>query len=172
MLTRPRPSRALPRTLGILGLVLALAACGDSSSGPTDPAVITSTEVESQSFELANGARREQGVQPQLGLDGTVGGVARSHSEAMRDEGFFGHVDRNGDNVGDRLRRAGVSFSRAAENIVRLSDSSNPAVEAHATMMASRSHRDNILDPSFRLAGVGVAQRGDTCWITQIFIKP
>lgn len=166
-----RLGRAVAETLGVLGLALTLAACGGSSSGPTDPARITSAEVELHSFQLVNSARQDQGVQPQLGLDEIVGSVARSHSESMRDEAFFGHVDRNGNTVGDRLRQAGVSFSKAAENLIRLSDSGNPAVEAHSTMMASQPHRDHILDPSFQLVGVGVALRGDTYWLTQIFIR-
>ena len=47
-----------------------------------------------------------------------------------------------------------------------------PAQVAHKQLMASASHRKNILSPKYRLAGVGVAKAGNTYWITQIFIKP
>ena len=38
--------------------------------------------------------------------------------------------------------------------------------------MASATHRDNIMDPRFELAGIGVARQGNVFWVTQIFIRP
>jgi uncharacterized protein YkwD len=128
--------------------------------------------VEFQSFQLANQARSSEKIEPQLGQESAVAQVARLHSEAMRDEGFFGHVSKSGDGLRQRLDKAGVQYSGAAENLAEVNHRSNPAQIAHSQLMASSSHRKNILNPKYRLAGVGVAKAGDTYWITQIFIKP
>ena len=170
---RFRLTQTPARTLGIFGLAFALATCGgDTGRSPTDPVRMASGEVEFESFQLINDARSEEGAQPQLALEESLSGVARSHSEAMRDRGFFGHVDPEGNALSERLRGAQVSFSKAAENIVRVDSRGNPAADAHNLLMTSGGHRDNILNPDFRLAGVGTARRDDTYWITQVFIEP
>lgn len=146
-------------------------ACGGGSSGPTTPVLTTVAEVEFESFQLVNAARRDGNVQPQLGLEEPITRLARRHSEAMRDQGFFGHRGPDGD-VSARLRAAGIPFSVAGENLARLSSVPNPAGEAHSQFMNSPAHRDILLDSRFRLAGVGVARSGDTYWLTQIYIRP
>lgn len=165
------------RTTALL-LLLAVAFVGAACSGgggesPTAAGVdLNAADVEFQSLQLANQARADENVQPQLGQDPAVAQVARLHSEAMRDDGFFGHTDQSGDGLRQRLDKAGVQYSGAAENLVEVHHRSNPAQLAHNQLMASASHRKNILSPKYRLAGVGVAKAGDTYWITQIFIKP
>jgi uncharacterized protein YkwD len=39
-------------------------------------------------------------------------------------------------------------------------------------LMGNEEHRTNILDARFTEVGIGVAQRGDTYWMTQIFLRP
>lgn len=156
--------------LAVIAL-LGVACSGGSSDSPTSPLGTSVAEVEFESFRLVNSARRDSNVQPQLDLDELVTTVARAHSEAMRDHGFFGHNGPSG-GIGARLRAAGISFTSAGENLAKLSSVPNPAGEAHSQFMASAEHRDIILDSRFRLAGVGVARSGDTYWLTQIYIRP
>ena len=155
-------------------LALFCVACGGgggAAAGPTTPLGTTVAEVEFESFQLANAARRDNNVQPQLGLDDAVTRVARAHSEAMRDQGFFGHQGPGGD-LASRLRAAGVQFRNAGENLARISSAPNPAGEAHAQFLDSAQHRNVMLNGRFQLAGVGVARSGDTYWLTQIYIRP
>ena len=167
-----------PKNRSRFGLY-ALAACamlgvacggGGDGAGPTAPVGTSVAEVEYESLQLANSARRNSNVRPQLDLDEQVARVARAHSESMRDNGFFGHRGPNG-GITARLRAAGVSFSRAGENLAKLTSVPDPAGEAHRQFMNSSGHRDVMLDPQFRLAGVGVARSGDTYWVTQIYIR-
>jgi uncharacterized protein YkwD len=168
-------TRRCPRTAGLSVLaVIALlgAACGGGGAdSPTTPVGTTVAEVEYQSFQLANSARRDDRVEPQLKFEELVTKVARVHSEQMRDRGFFGHNGPDG-NLSRRLRAAGVQFSSAGENLAKLVSVPNPADRAHAQFMASPEHRNVILDSGFHLAGVGVARSGDTYWLTQIYIRP
>jgi uncharacterized protein YkwD len=154
----------------IAGLGIACGGGGGSDS-PTTPLGTTVAEVEFESFQLANSARRDSNIRPALDLDERVTRLAREHSEAMRDGGFFGHRGPNG-GIASRLRAAGVSFSGAGENLAKLSSVPNPAGQAHQRFMGSAEHRAVMLDAGFRLAGVGVARSGDTYWLTQVYIRP
>lgn len=155
-----------------LVLVL-LAGCGGSGPGsPTAPAEIGEDQVEVQSFNLVNRSRQSEQVEPQLALDMLLAEVARDHSRAMRDQGFFAHVDPSGSNLRDRLRAAGVTFRSAGENLAQVQNAADPARQAHRFLMDSDSHRRNILGSQYSLLGVGVAGSGSQFWITQVYLEP
>jgi uncharacterized protein YkwD len=161
-----------------LFIALALAGCSGGGGGPaaadtpTSPLAPMPPSVEFDSFGHLNSARETNAIDPLLGLREAASTVARRHSENMRDAGFFDHVDPQGRTVAQRLQQAGVPFRAAAENLARVSDAANPAAFAHQQLMASPSHRPNILNSRFQLVGVGVARQGDSYWITQVFIDP
>ncbi len=167
-------SRRSAGVLAILVLAGLSSACGgNGEESPTSANEgLQAADVGFLSLQLANEARSSQKVKPPLGQEPAASRVARIHSEAMRDEGFFGHTNSNGDGLRRRLDKAGVQYSAAAENLAEVHHKSRPAQLAHEQLMASASHRKNILSPQYKLAGVGVAKAGDTYWITQIFIKP
>lgn len=172
-MTTPRrpPHLHLAAAAAILALG-ALVACGGSGGGSPTAASLTVGDIEFQSLALINDSRAGEGLAA-LGGDPAAAAVARAHSEAMRDGGFFGHSDpATGHGLRQRLRAGGVSFSAAAENLVQVRHGGNPAGVAHAELMASSTHRENILDARFELAGIGVARSGDSYWLTQIFIRP
>ncbi len=163
--------RPLAVLLAVAVAAVLAAGCSSGSSSPTEPGGLREAEIEAESLRLINGSRQQAGAQ-RLAIDEVVAEVARSHSRAMRDHNFFGHRDPQGNHLRDRLRAAGVSFRGAAENLALVTDRIDPAGSAHQLLMDSAEHRDNILDPRFRRAGVGVARDGDTVWLTQIFIIP
>lgn len=168
ILVRRSPPRGLVLSLGVL--LLAGLACSDSS--PTSPGSggASALSVEASSHARINQARRAEG-KPDLLLDPVVTEVARAYSRRMRDEGFFGHQDPSGSGLVDRLRAAGVSFSLAGENLAHVDGASNPAAAAHELLMSNPAHRGNILDARYTEVGIGVAQFGDTYWMTQIFLR-
>lgn len=146
-----------------------LASCGGSS--PTQPSGIPEAVVEMQVVDLVNQSRASSGLAP-LGEQAALHDVARLHSQAMRDQGFFGHTGADGLDLAGRLAQAGISYSRAAENLAMVTNSNDPARFSHTELMASPVHRQNILDPGFRRVGVGVAHQGSSYWVTEIFIQP
>lgn len=164
-------NRFRSRLGALAGIALLGVACGGGEDSPTTPHGTTVAEVEFRSFQLANSARSDSDVQPQLELAELITQVARAHSEAMRDQGFFGHNGSDG-GLGARLDAAGIPFRSAGENLAKLESVHDPAEQAHSRFMASPEHRDVILDSRFRLAGVGVARSGDDYWLTQIYIRP
>ena len=111
--------------------------------------------AESRMLELVNAERRAAGLGP-LQLDPTIREVARAYSAEMFRNGFFSHVDREGATPFDRMRRGGVRFSAAGENLALA-----PTVDvAHDGLMKSPGHRANILNARFRRIGIGVADGG------------
>ena len=163
------------RLLTVLLLAGFVGACtGETGEGdsPTSPGTQSTAELEYQSFELANDARRGRNVKPMLKYRDALSDVARAHSRSMRENNFFSHTGTNGDRLVHRLNDAGIQYTAAAENIVRFTSSGSPADVAHDILMGSQGHRNNILNSSYNRMGVGVSRKGDEYWITQIFIKP
>ena len=153
-------------------LVALLPSCGGSASSPTDPGMpaVGEAEVEYLSFGLANQARGREGA-GELTYDEALAEVAREHSRRMRDEGFFDHVDPSGNGFSARLRAAGVYVNLAGENLAIVENSGNPASTAHNAFLGNPGHRSNLLDDRFTHGGVGVARRGNSYWITQLFAR-
>ncbi len=163
-----RPSFAIAALAAALPLVTA---CSDGSGGsPTDPGTFTPAEVESSSLQLVNDARGDEGVDP-VAFDPELARVARRHSRAMRDRGFFGHRDPMGQTFTGRLREANVSFRTAGENLARVQNTPDPAAFAHRRFLDNPPHRENMLDSAYTHLGVGVARDGDTWWITQLYVE-
>lgn len=147
-------------------------ACGGSGgSSPTDPGVGRETEIEFLSLDLVNQARRDEGAGPELVFDSRLAEIARAHSVAMRDQGFFAHVDPAGHDFAFRLRQGGVVFTVAGENLAQVANSANPAAVAHRGFLSNPAHRTNVLDSRFTHGGVGVAHRAGTYWVTQVFVQ-
>ena len=163
--------KALKATIAVLALALSACSGGGSGDSPTSPQGLTPADVEAHSFALVNEARSENN-RKELTFHPGLADVARAHSEAMRDQGFFGHRNPQGQGLRGRLNAASIRFSSASENLAQVVDGQQPGLIAHHFLMDSAEHRDNILNPAFTRVGVGVAQDGDAWWITQVFIKP
>ena len=102
-------------------------------------------------FQLTNVERENRGVPP-LQWDNILGAAARAHTEDMVRNNFFSHTGSDHSNVGQRLTRAGFTWSRVAENIA---DGQQSPEEVISTWMNSPGHRANILDPALTHIGVG-----------------
>jgi len=118
-----------------------------------------------------NEARREAG-QPPLRLSQELSRVARAHSEAMAEGGFFDHTDRSGREPADRVRIAGIAYRAVAENI-QFNNDVDPAPVAVREWLESPGHRENIMTARFELTGMGVAvDDSGGVYFTQLFLEP
>ena len=97
--------------------------------------------------------------------------VARNHSGQMARHRFFSHTDRRGHSAFERVQDAGIAFRLVAENLFMSEYIDNPVPEAIDGWMDSRGHRANILRTQVTQTGVGVVQRGDAYYMTQLFIR-
>ncbi len=110
---------------------------------------------EKQIFNLVNQERAKVGVAP-LVWNESRAVVGRGHSRDMFSKGYFSHYSEEGQDVGDRLEAAGITYSIAGENLA-LAPS---IVRAHEGLMNSPGHKRNILDPAFKHVGIGVSDGG------------
>jgi len=115
--------------------------------------------------------RSRHGLDP-VEPDERLAALARAQSEAMRAGGRLAHVLPGSGGVAERLRRAGVPYRRALENLARGAS----ALSAHESLEESPAHLDNLLDPGVTHLGVGIA-RGQlatgepSVWLTEILIQ-
>jgi len=134
---------------------------------PTDLSLI-----EDEVFELVNRLRRDRGL-PDLAQSEVIVDLARAHSRDMAARGYSSHLSPEGVGTAGRARSRGLEFRRLAENIARNQRVDEPARTAVDGWMASRGHRENILDAGVTRTGVGVAVDPDgMVYITQVFLLP
>ncbi|MCC0672307.1 sporulation protein [Clostridioides sp. ES-S-0145-01] len=117
--------------------------------------------------DLVNVERSKAGLNP-LTLDADVSNVATKKSQDMIDNNYFAHNSPTYGSPFDMLKKFGISYKTAGENIAMGQKTPKEVVNA---WMNSEGHRKNILNPNYSKIGVGVAQKssGSIYW-TQIFV--
>jgi uncharacterized protein YkwD len=113
------------------------------------------TDLEAKMIDMVNEERRKRGLNI-LKPDTELTRVARAHSKDMFMRGYFSHYTPEGKDPFDRMRRAGVAFLQAGENLALAQTLSI----AHQGLMNSPGHRENILRPAFGRIGIGIYDGG------------
>lgn len=135
------------------------------AAAPPPPPERVDESAEAELVALVNATRAAEG-RPPLIEDPAIRAIARAHSADLRDRAFFSHLNPDGFGPADRAHRAGLAFTRFAENIA-LADA---ITDAHQSLLASPGHRANLLDPDFRRLGIGIVKHGRVRYsITQNF---
>ena len=131
---------------------------GDKTNpGPAEPTI-------QEFLQLVNAKRHSVGC-PELKWDNQIALVALKHSRDMVTHNFFGHTNRGGEDPFERLRKAGVVFSAAAENIAL---GQRTGREVFEIWLNSPGHRKNMLNCRFTRHGVAHVEGR---W-TYILLKP
>ena len=145
-------------------LVTLVASLGCSDDTPTGPGSTDSPTGEVASFVAELNAHRESVGCGTLVWHPATADVARTHSQDMRDQGFFSHTNLDGESPWDRLAAGGVTWNGpAGENIAQTPGGAESALEL---WLNSPGHRANIENCAFNHHGVGLA---GTYW-THVFI--
>jgi uncharacterized protein YkwD len=132
----------------------------------------TISQMEKRAFELVNDERKREGL-PRLVWSDKLAGLARGHSKEMAEFGYVNHMDREGREVAERARDAGITGWRAlGENIAFNRGYRTPIEEAVVGWMNSPHHRDNILSDLWIEGGIGIAvSPNGGYYLTQVFYK-
>lgn len=112
---------------------------------------------ERQIFDLANSIRVRNNLRP-FTWSNRAQISSRKHSQDMADNDFFAHSGLKGESPFDRMKKEGITYTAAAENIA--AGTAN-AIQAHEGWMNSAGHRSNILG-EYKTLGVGVAYNSDS----------
>lgn len=131
------------------------------SNGKSEPEVYATDrysirpDLEQQMLQLVNAERRKRGLKA-LVADEPLRHVARAHSSDMMKRGYFSHVTPEGKDPFVRMKKAGINYKKAGENLAYAST----LEKAHRGLMNSPSHRAAILNKSFGRVGIGIVDGG------------
>ncbi|WP_234019044.1 CAP domain-containing protein [Staphylococcus simulans] len=107
---------------------------------------------EMQNFDLVNAERVQKGLSV-LKYSDAISNTARKHSKDMADHHYFDHTNPKGESPFDRMKKDGIDYNSAGENLAYGHQNS---IFAHEGLMNSEGHRKNILQSGFKNLGVGV----------------
>lgn len=121
--------------------------------------------LESQMIGLVNKERTDRGL-PALVYDPVLRDVGRGHSADMFKRGYFAHNSPEGENVADRVEKAGITYEVVGENLAYA-----PSLTlAHNGLMNSPGHKANILSSDYHKVGIGIQDGGVYgLMVTQVF---
>lgn len=151
-------------SLVLLTVLLALSNISAFAIAGTTPPVNPS--YEQMVVQLVNAERQKYGL-PALYYDSAISDVARTKSQDMAVNNYFGHNSPTYGMASDMLLKFGITWSAWGENIASGQDT--PKIVVYK-WMNSPTHRQNILSPHFTFIGVGyyVDSSGTPYW-TQMF---
>jgi uncharacterized protein YkwD len=122
-------------------------------------------------FSRINQLREQNGAEP-LQWSDSLADCARQQSIRKVELRFPGHEDPERGGVAERLRTAGIGWTRCGENIFMEKGWDDPVNFAVVFWWYSPGHQANLLNPEYTDTGVGLAQGPDRAWfITQIFLE-
>lgn len=123
------------------------------------------SEEERLMLSLVNEERAKAGLAP-LSADLAMSDVAVLKSEDMAQNHYFSHQSPIYGSPFDMMDRFGIRYRTAGENIACNRDTQ----AAHAALMASEGHRQNILNAGYTRIGIGIVD-GGPCgkMFTQLF---
>ncbi len=95
--------------------------------------------------------------------DSSLSKVARTRSQQMADQGYFGHVDPHGYSMyTELLQRFGIGYAWAGENLALNNYGAGESPErAIVSLMKSPTHAANILASDFYRVGIGEVTTAD-----------
>ena len=112
-------------------------------------------DLEEQMLHMLNAERKTMGLKL-LAADGKLQLAAHAHAADMFTKGYFSHITPEGVNPFERMKKLGVKYSSAGENLAH----SDNLEAAHTGLMNSPGHRANILNKLFGKVGISILDGG------------
>jgi uncharacterized protein YkwD len=145
-------------------LALAAPASAQASACPGAdlvPSAANAARVRAATACLIDRERAKRGL-ARLRVDGSLAAMAGRYARTMVAQRFFGHTAPGGGTLERRVRAtafagAGVQSWSVGEDLGWATGPLATPRQQVAAWMASPPHRENILEPSFRSIGIGVA---------------
>jgi uncharacterized YkwD family protein len=124
----------------------------------------TLSAYEQKVVDLTNQERAKNGLAA-LKVDITLSKMAHEKSRDMSANGYFSHTSPTYGSPFDMMKKYGITYRYAGENIAMGQRTPEEVVKA---WMNSEGHRKNILSPNYNYIGVGYVSQGN--YWTQEFI--
>jgi uncharacterized YkwD family protein len=129
---------------------------------PATPTSTTQTTSSLSAYEqkvvdLTNQERAKNGLAA-LKVDVTLSKMAHEKSRDMSANGYFSHTSPTYGSPFDMMKKYGITYRYAGENIAMGQRTPEEVVKA---WMNSEGHRKNILSPNYNYIGVGYVSQGN-----------
>ena len=138
----------------------AIAAVSQATSAPAAPAGLNAEEA--RFVDLLNAERARAGLGALTVHNGATA-VARGWAAELARRGS---LDHNPDIARQVEANVTTAWVRIGENL----GSGGDVDSVHRALMASPTHRRNILEGAFDLVGVGVVRSGGVLWMCMVFV--
>lgn len=103
-------------------------------------------------LDLLNLLRTREIIDP-VYIDSKLTDIAQSHSNDMRDKGYFSHTNLAGEGPGERAKKFGFTGA-IGENIAE----SSSLIEAHLSLQRSAAHFENSISKIWTRVGIGISE--------------
>jgi len=124
----------------------------------------TSSTREQRLFFLLNLEREHNNLLP-LAWDPHNAAAAQAHALAVGQHSKLSHRYDGEPELAVRLGGAGARFDTAAENLAAAENEE----DAHAALMYSPGHRENILNSRYNAVGISVVEKDKKLYVVQVF---
>jgi uncharacterized protein YkwD len=157
-----------PRWFAVVALCAFAGLLDAGSADKKDKNKFRLSQEEQQLLDLTNQERKKHDV-PSLQPDPILFQVARAHSANMARQEKMSHILDN-KNPYQRIKEAGYAYYVAGENVAYGEVDLEEIVKA---WMASKMHRENILNHKFTQIGLGFGRTDKgVVYYTQVFATP
>jgi uncharacterized protein YkwD len=164
------------RILVTLGAAAAaLATSGTPASAATScpgadaaPMVIGAERTAAALGCLVNHERQAAGLGP-ITIEAHAAQAALGHAADMAARNFFDHTNPDGVTFDQRVTNAGLNWTAVGENIARGQDT---ARQVMAAWLNSPKHCENLMNPTYTVAGYGIVTGVAGPWWVQDFARP
>jgi uncharacterized protein YkwD len=127
--------------------------------------LVYDAEAERQLFDLANQARAQAGAAP-LQMDDGLTRAARAHAVQMAGQQQLSHQFTGEPAFALRLAaNCTLHLDQAGENVAY----AGSVEQVQQGLMHSPTHRENLLNPAYNVAGFGVVHAGFSLYVAQDF---
>jgi uncharacterized protein YkwD len=174
---------AFDRLVCISGLLLMCAGCANQTitqSAPRSPTPQSlMPALENRIYELVE-QERGKGISRSLMLDSELTGVARERSADMAAHRYAAHASAEGETSTTLIMKEDSGFhGLLGENIAAQPFLPQYAIDVESCArhvvdiwLASRAHRENLMDSAYGRTGIGAAASADMVYVTELFSGP
>lgn len=125
------------------------------------------SQDEQKMISYINSERTKRGLS-ELNINPQLSKIAHLKAEDMLNNNYFSHTSPTYGSPFDMMKKFGISYTMAGENIAKNTD----VYKAHVALMNSEGHRANILNSSYTDVGVGVVHdNSGGIIVVEMFIK-
>jgi uncharacterized protein YkwD len=161
---RPLTFRRL-RRLAVPALAACSFAVAAAPASAASPCTASATSARTTTLCLINAERAAHGARP-LKLEKRLSRAALRHSRDMVANRYFAHESRSGAGFSARIARTGWMQGRSrwnvGENLAWGSGTQATPRSIVQAWMHSAGHRHNMLEPHFRVIGIGIGAGAPT----------